>query len=519
MATQIVSRIEENELIISVRRSPMLRPWLWLTLGAGLALLANGKDTVALAAWLAPVFLLRFSRMMKVWTGLPALYLVLPAVFAFQFRGMVPIPGAMYYVFLSITGLFMIAPYAVDKAIAQRFPGLAGTLVFPLMCVAVGFFDSRGIYGTWGNAAYSQYGFLPLVQLVSVTGLFGISFLMAWFASLCNWAWEQGLGSHEVRRGVIPYVAVIGAVLLWGGARLVVFPSSAPTVRSASLSRAEIAAPPDQVWQHVLARKASPQETAAMREWFGKVDDDLLARADREAAAGAKIVFWGETNALSYKEDEGALVEHGRALARKRQIYLAMAIGSFDPTRPRPLENKVVMIAPTGEIAWEYSKAHPVPGPEAAMQLPSDGRLRALDTPYGRLTSVICFDADFPHLLAQAGRLKADLVLDPSNDWQAIDPWHTQMATFRAVEQGVSLVRHTSHGLSMAVDYQGRVLGAMDHYAATDRDFVVQMPTRGVRTVYARIGDLFAWICIAGLVVLGVLALRQGRVYGNRGGF
>jgi len=59
-----------------------------------------------------------------------------------------------------------------------------------------------------------------------------------------------------------------------------------------------------------------------MREWFGKVNDDLLARADREAAAGAKIVFWGETNALSYKLSirgtgagaggDGPLRRHGR---------------------------------------------------------------------------------------------------------------------------------------------------------------------------------------------------------------
>jgi apolipoprotein N-acyltransferase len=169
-----------------------------------------------------------------------------------------------------------------------------------------GIFDSRSIYGSWGNAAYSQYGFLPLVQLVSVTGLFGISFLMAWFASLCNWVWEQGLGEPTVRRGVTLYAGVLLAVLLWGGTRLVVFAPLATTVRSASLSRADIEAPPDQTWRHVLARNASPQEAVAMREWFGKVNDDLLARVDREATVGAKIVFWGETNALSYKEDEGA---------------------------------------------------------------------------------------------------------------------------------------------------------------------------------------------------------------------
>jgi apolipoprotein N-acyltransferase len=80
------------------------------------------------------------------------------------------------------------------------------------------------------------------------------------------------------------------------------------------------------------------------------------------------------------------------------------------------------------------------------------------------VTSVICFDADSVQLLQQAGDGAADLVLIPSNDWREIDPRHTQMAVFRAVEQGFNMVRHVSNGFSAAVDYQGRVRGVMDHY-------------------------------------------------------
>jgi predicted amidohydrolase len=43
------------------------------------------------------------------------------------------------------------------------------------------------------------------------------------------------------------------------------------------------------------------------------------------------------------------------------------------------------------------------------MSITRDGKLHALDTPYGRLSSVICYDADFPRLLAQAGDLRADI--------------------------------------------------------------------------------------------------------------
>jgi len=95
-----------------------------------------------------------------------------------------------------------------------------------------------------------------------------------------------------------------------------------------------------------------------------------------------------------------------------------------------------------------------------------------------------------------------DIMLAPSNDWKQIDPLHTHMAVFRAIENGFSLVRHTSNGLSMAVDYQGRILAQMDHFTTDDRVMISQAPTRGVATIYSRIGDAFAWLCVALFAVL-----------------
>jgi apolipoprotein N-acyltransferase len=85
------------------------------------------------------------------------------------------------------------------------------------------------------------------------------------------------------------------------------------------------------------------------------------------------------------------------------------------------------------------------------------------------------------------------------------------MAGFRAIEQGVNLIRHTSGGLSAAYDYQGRRLAAMDHYAAADHSLVVQVPVRGVRTIYARLGDWFPWTCLAGLAALAGNGSRRRR--------
>ena len=113
--------------------------------------------------------------------------------------------------------------------------------------------------------------------------------------------------------------------------------------------------------------------------------------------------------------------------------------------------------------------------------------------------------------MRQAGRAGADIVIGPSNDWRAIDPAHADAATFRAVENGYSLLRPASNGLSLAVDYRGQVRGAADYFTAPDRQVLTaQLPTHGVRTIYSRIGDVFAWICLAGLAVL-LVASRPRR--------
>jgi len=477
--------------------------WLWLAVATGLLLISSGANNVSLAAWLAPVFLLRFVRKQRAWVGLAVAYAVLVATMTFYFRGMIPIPGVAYYIFLVLWGLPMVAPYFVDRLVAHRLTGLLATLVFPTAWVVTEYLLTHGPYGSWGDAAYSQYGNLPLLQVVSVTGMWGITFLIGWFAAVCNWLWEDGLDSHRARGGAWLCAGTIVAVTLLGGARMALFPPSSQTVRVASLSRMKVQPEPsDTAWQHLLANQASASEVEEVRAGTVAVSDNLLARAEREAQAGAKIVFWGEGNAPVLKEDEATLIGRGRELAAKYQIYLGMALATWHRGQSTPLENKLMLIKPDGEVAWQYLKTRPVPGGEAAMAIPSDGKLREIDTPYGRLSSVICFDGDFPQLLAQAGALGADVVLDPSNDWQAIDPWHTQMASFRAIEQGFNLIRQTSHGLSAAYDYQGRRLAAMDHFQSTDYVMISDVPTRGVRTFYSRFGDWFAWVCVAGLLAL-----------------
>jgi apolipoprotein N-acyltransferase len=486
------------------------RQWVWLGTASALLLFSNGAYSVPLAAWLAPLFLLRFVRTQSLKVGLPIAYVLLATSFAFQFRGMVPIPGVGYYIFVVLWGIPRVLPYVVDRLLARRLTGFTASLVFPSSWAATEYLVSNGPYGSWGSTAYSQYGNLALLQLLSLTGLWAITFLIGWFAAVCNWLWEEGLDSNDARRGAWLCLATIAIVMLLGGARLALFPPSSPTVRVASISRRDVApAPSGPTIHRLFEAQATPADLSMFHVWTTATNEDLLSRAEREMKAGARIVFWGESNAFLLKEEEAAFVVRGEDLAARYKAYLGMAMAVVSNGQTPCCQNKLTLIQPDGRVAWEYIKARPVPGAESVHAMRGDGKLRELDTPYGRLSSIICFDADFPQLLAQAGTADTDLMLDPSNDWHAIDPWHTQMASFRAIEQGFNLIRQTSKGLSAAFDYQGRRLASMDDYHTTDYAMISEIPSKGVHTVYSRFGDWFAWLCMSGAALLVLQSLRR----------
>ena len=486
-------------------------PNSWVALGAAalLFLVANGRHTIAIAPWLAMFSLLYFVRSKRPRAGLPLAWLLLFLEFAFQFRGMAPVPGIFYYVLSAVYGFALFLPFAIDRLVVPRAPGFANTLVFPCAWVAMEWFVAGFTpYGSWGSLAYTQHENLVLLQLLAATGLYGPSFLIAWFASVATQMTQRGFSDRTAQRTALVFVAVGTTILLAGGARLVFFAPDSPTVRIASLTKPDV-----DLFSGVqggiaaaFSGQLSEQNINRIRDNGNTILDDLLQHAGREAEAGARIVFWGETNSFSMKADEPAMMARGAQFARDHGIFLGMAPAVFGGRADKPLENKLVLFNPDGDVALEYWKAIPVPGSEADVQAKKGGRIETTDTPYGRIGAAICFDMDFPDHLKQAGRRRADIMLVPSNDWREIDPWHSQMARFRAIEQGFNLVRHASNGLSLAADYQGRILASMDHFTSDTRDLVAMVPTRGCRTIYSRIGDLFAWLCIAGLAVMVVLA-------------
>ncbi len=485
---------------------------VWTLAAGGLLLaFAYGHYNVWLAAWLAPVFLLRYTRTARGrFAWIPA-WLVLFLAWLIQLWGMVPLPLQGTLGMGMGSALLGLAPYGIDRWASRRVQGFASTLLFPCTIASLDFFlSSFSPYGSWCASGYSQYGNLPIMQLSSVTGLYGISFLVSWLGPVANWAWEMDFEWRRIRRGVILFAGVLAGVYVFGSARLLLSEPPAGYQRVAGIAAGGYRTFPSQGAENRFWNRQplSAEEWASVRADTARRQDRLFAMSEREAAAGARLVFWREGAAAVLRADEPALVGKASEFSARNHIYLGMALNTLDPGQSKPIQNKIFLIGPDGRVLYEYWKSRPVPGGEADCMQTNGNPMRYADTPLGRIGSFICFDLAFPSLIQQAGRAGVDLIIAPSNDWQAIDPWHTQMAVFRAVENGSNLVRDVSNGRSLAVDYLGRTLAKADYFSGA-QTIVAYVPIRGVRTVYSRVGDLFAWLCVGALVVLPIFCRRR----------
>jgi len=498
--------------------------YLWLLLATSLTLFVVGEWAMPIVAWLIPLFALRFLRTTPSWRSVGLFWLLGIPFLHVTLNGIVPIPGIGFTIFVIILVSFGLIPYLVDRWLTPRLPGLIGTLVFPLIATIFEYANAFGEYGTFGSTAYTQFGNLALMQIVSVTGLWGMIFLIMWFASVVNWAWENEWSWHRVKHGVLGYTLIFALVMLYGTIRLINAGAPAETVRVAAIPLnpdyiATLNENYPDLMGKMFANTLSEEEKSLLQEHFNTSNDSLLQRSQAEAQAGAKIVFWAEANAIVMKENEAAFIERGRTLAQKNDIYLGMAVGVFDSTNEKPLENKIVLIDPSGELSSEYVKAYPVPGGEAEVSVEGTDIIPTLDTPFGRIATVICFDMDHHHHILQTGRANVDILFAPSNDWPAVAKLHMQMSTFRAIENGLTLVRPTSQGISVATDPFGRIIAGLNFYSTNGGALVAHVPAaQNTPTIYARIGDAFAWLCVVALVGLAGWGIVRGRKEGEGGG-
>lgn len=466
--------------------------FVWLVLGCILNLFVGMRWNVPIAAWLAPVFLIRFFRNQDKWhkTLIAIPLLILMAFVKFHGGWDLSIVGEIGL------GIVLIIPMLItlylDRGFARR-DGILATLVYPSVCTALEYLIGLTPIGTSLSIAVSQFDSQSLIQLVSVIGIWGISFIIGWFASIVNILWEKGFAVKEVLRPVSLFVVSFILVLSYGGLRLVQLRPEVETVRIGGVTIVHLT----DYWSEIID-KGTPVDIAHQYDSeFESLEEALFIESERVVQMGAQIVFWSEANVMLHPNEEAEFLERAQAFAREHDIYFApsMLVFKYDEMYAN---NKLVMITPNGEIAYDYEKTM------SWYETDSDGVLHVLDTPYGRISMAICFDMDFPHFIWQAARQDVDIMLVPAFDWEPIKSFHTQVSLFRGIENGFSVIRQVNKGTSIAINYLGQVIAYQDFFTTPNRTIVADIPIKGVETVYGILGDWFAYLTI--IFTMGMIA-------------
>jgi apolipoprotein N-acyltransferase len=454
-----------------------------VVLTTGAYFLSSGLHRVWWLAWLAPLPILCLAPKLRVWDAL-AVAFVARALAGLDFwnylRYVVQFPLGLELVTILIpAACFAFAAVLFRGLLRKGNPWLAA-LAFSVVIVAAEYLFSLS-QGTFLNTGYTQLENLPILQLASVTGLWGISFtvnlLPAAVAALVTAPAKLRL------RMATALVAYYACVLTYGFVRLNTVPSATHPVLVGLVEThaGKNIFPPDE------------QTTLALMHNYADQIKPL-------AAQGAAFVVLPEMTALIPDNASGKIDALFQQTAR--DAHVQVLIGIIHVT-DKGAYNEGRLYSADGAIETVYRKHHLVPTWEARSTPGSE--ISVLPQPSGKIGIQICRDLDYPELSRRYAHHQVGLILAPAWD-QGVDVdarWHGHLALMRAVEDGFTLVRDAKVGLLTASDDRGRILA--EQSTRPDGAFTTMLaavPVRYDPTLYQKWGDWFAWMDLVAAAAL-----------------
>jgi apolipoprotein N-acyltransferase len=424
--------------------------------------------------------------------------------------GGIPLPAAVLGVcLLALYQGFFPALFAliVSRLIARG--GRAAILLSAAAWVATEFFRGVVLGGfPWVLLGDSQVTVLPVAQLASVLGVYGVTALVAFINASIAYA---VLASGRSRVAVLAAAAaVLVGIGVWGAMRVADGAlTNTGTPMRVGLIQANI--PQEDKWKSGEARRIFTTYVAMTR--------DAVAR-------GAEFVIWPESATPFMFEQDPVGQETLRSLARELRVPILFG-SDQEVTRPQPaLYNAAFLVGADGTTAAVYRKIHLVPWGEfiplkrllffvsplvdSFTDFSPGTEMVMLPVGSHLLSTAICYEVVYPSLVRQAVLAGSQLLTTITNDaWYGYSsaPYqHFALASMRAIEQGRYLARAANTGISGVVDPYGRIVRQSGIFEQAALVEPIRFLT--VRTIYSRIGDLIAYIAIA-LVAAGLVVLRR----------
>jgi apolipoprotein N-acyltransferase len=504
--------------------APTGRAWrLLLSLVSGAALaLAYPDYNLPLLGWVALAGLifsslgagLRLAGLCGLLFGLAHYVISLPWIYT-VLREYGPLPAwqaAALLGLLSLAGAIFFAIFAGLLAWLSRRGEWLALLAAPFLWVALEYLRTHlpDIGFPWNLLGYTAANSLTLLQITSVTGIFGLSLLVAAYNALVLWALLSiRQNQHKGRRVLTP------AALIWMGTTVVLVAASAlggsmvPQAQPTNMAH--------------LVQTSLPQSMSYTPDWDAIHAGDMeeLARITTQAGrAQPGLVVWPEVPA-PFSLQQGPFAERAAEIARESVSNFVLGVVHWKSSgNSMRAFNSVGVLDPAGRPTFVYDKIHLVPFSEyipwrSWLWFASD--LTALisdfstgteysvgQLPGGRFSVFICYEAIFPDQVRRYVENGAELLINVSNDgWfgkSSALGQHVAMARVRAAENRRWLLRDTNTGETVSVDPYGRILARLPRY---DRG-VLEAPYafRSDTTVYTRWGDWVAWISVAAAIAL-----------------
>jgi len=403
------------------------------------------------------------------------------------------------------------------QRLARRSVGLA-CLGAPFVWVTFEFVRAHlpEISFPWNLLGYPAAANLAIVQVTTVTGIYGVSFLVAGFNALLAWTIAARSPGLKRRLAILAGAASLIVVVM------IAVPQLVPQVSANHVARA---VQPD-----------FPEAPQYESNWFQAHQGDLeelgrLSLSPSASGPAADLLVWPEAPApFSFQDAQFARLASTLAV-HFHGPFLAGAIEWKPPYDRQANSNTPVRFVPynsalffdeQGRRTFVYDKIHLVPFGEyepfplihRVVNSVSDevgGFYKgAPNYSVGKLRNgfeagvFICYEAIYPGEVRRFAANGAKLLVNISNDgWfgtSAAAKQHLLMAHVRAVENRRWLIRDTNSGLTAVIDPYGRILQPIPQGVRTATDLPYDFRTD--ETIYTRFGDWFAWLCVIVSVIL-----------------
>jgi len=450
---------------------------------AALVYFGNGFEPRWPLMWIAPLPVLWLALRSRWWSAalVSGLALLTGCLNLWGYLRALHAPPTVWLAVFGIEAAAFALAVLLFRALALRGAIWSALVAFPAAVVAFEFARNLlGPHGTGGSLAYSQIRCLPFLQLASVTGPWGITFVLLLFpAGVALAVHLRASNAAKSERMLTVTLAITVAVWVFGAVRLAV-PQQGPNVR--------------------VGLAASDHDVAPAGAPTNRLLDGYAADIQTLAAQGAQVVVLPEKIGMM---DDSAVAGEDAILQRLADRTGTTIVAGFDREMAGEARNQARVYRP-GAVVATYNKEHLLPPFE--LKFTPGTRQVLLPEAADRWGVAICKDMDFTGLSRTYGRDGAGLMLVPAWDFNIDRAWHGHIAIMRGVEDGFSIVRAAKNGYLTVSDNRGRILAERRSDAAAFAALLANVPSGHSRTVFLLLGDWFGWLCMA-LTVWGVARL------------